>query len=630
MHGHVLGLDGLAVGHPAAAELLGVGGEDLGPGAPEGHADAVVLPLYRHEVAHRHQLPAVLGLPAEGDDALLVVVVGDPLEALPGEVDLPQLGPGQVEVVHRLEEGLGPLVLLVLEQAPLQFLLEVPLVLLGEFRAHELQLLAGVGHHVGDEGPHLVGLHLVVPWHFIEERALPVHHLVVRDGQDEVLGEGVEEGEGQGVVVPAAEVGVQGHVGEHVVHPAHVPLVVKAQAAQEGGLAHHGPGGGLLGDHHAVGGLGEGGLVQGLQEGHGLVVLLAPVLVGNPLPVPAVVVQVQHRGHRVHPQAVHVVLLQPEHGAGHQKALHLGPAVVEHQGAPLFVLSLSGVLILVAGGAVELGQARRVPGEVGGDPVHNHPDARLVAPVDEAHKVVGGAVPGGGGEIARHLVAPRGVEGVLRQGHELNMGKAHLFHVGDELVPQLLVREDAAVLVLPPRARVDLVDVHRLLVVGVLPLVLQPLLVVPLVALQVVPPGGGAGAGLGVAGVGIGLVGVLPLGGLDVKLVHLVGLELKVGVAFPDLVVDLLQGVLGLVPVAEIPHQRHLSGPGGPHPGHHAGLSVPGGLVHAHVLVRPAVLAASEQVKWDVFRLVFSGSHAGIHLGIHRFLAPFPSISGLY
>ena len=46
----------------------------------------------------------------------------------------------------------------------------------------------------------------------------------------------------------------------------------------------------------------------------------------------------------------------------------------------------------------------------------------------------------------------------------------------------------------------DLVDVHRLVVVGVLFFVVLPGLVLPLVALQLVPAGGGAGPGLGVAG----------------------------------------------------------------------------------------------------------------------------------
>ena len=245
-----------------------------------------------------------------------------------------------------------------------------------------------------------------------------------------------------------------------------------------------------------MGRLGKGGLVQGLQERHRLVIFLAAVLVGHPLAVPAVVVQVQHRGHRIHPQAVDVVFLKPVHRAGHQEALHLGLAVIEDQGAPLLVLPLAGVLILVARGPVEEGQARRVPGEMGGNPVHNDADALLVAAVHKAHKVPGLAIAGGGGKIADDLIAPRTIVRVLGQGHELNVGEAHVLHIGDELVPQLIVGKDAAVLIFPPRARMDLIDIHRLLIMGMLRLVLEPVIIVPVIAAQLHPAGGRAGPGL--------------------------------------------------------------------------------------------------------------------------------------
>ena len=184
------------------------------------------------------------------------------------------------------------------------------------------------------------------------------------------------------------------------------------------------------------------------------------------------------------------------------------------------------------------------------------------------------------------------------------MGKAHVFHIGDELIPQLVVGEHAAVGVFPPRARVDLIDVHRPLVVGVLLLIAQPVPIVPLVALQLHPAGGRAGPRLCVAGKGVCLVGVLALGGFDVELIQLVGLKDKVRVALPHRVVNFLQGILGLIPIAEIAHQGDLSGVGRPHPGHHARFALAGGLVQAQIFVRTAVFAAAEQVKRRVIRLL--------------------------
>ena len=52
------------------------------------------------------------------------------------------------------------------------------------------------------------------------------------------------------------------------------------------------------------------------------------------------------------------------------------------------MLSLSGVGVLVGGGAVEVIQAKGIPGEVGGNPVHNNPHAGLVELVNEVFQVI--------------------------------------------------------------------------------------------------------------------------------------------------------------------------------------------------------------------------------------------------
>ena len=94
----------------------------------------------------------------------------------------------------------------------------------------------------------------------------------------------------------------------------------------------------------------------------------------------------------------------------------LAAAIVEDVGAPVGVGPLAGVGVFVGGGAVELVETEGVTGEVGGDPVHDDADARLVKLVDEVFQVIGDAEAAGGGEVAGALVAPGGVQGVLGDG----------------------------------------------------------------------------------------------------------------------------------------------------------------------------------------------------------------------
>jgi hypothetical protein len=259
-------------------------------------------------------------------------------------------------------------------------------------------------------------------------------------------------------VVPPAVEGIGLPVVEGVVHPAHVPLVREAEAAVVDRLADAAPGRRLLGDgeHAGVDAVHQG--VEVLEEGDGLEVLVAAVHVGRPLAGPPGVVPVEHRGHGVDAQAVEVQLAQPEQGVGEEEGAHLGPAVVEHEGAPVRVLAPAGVAVLVERSAVEAGQAPLVAGEVGGHPVDDHPDAALVEVVDEPAEVVGVAEARGRREVPGDLVAPGGLEGVLGDGQQLDVGEPEVAHVVGQQGGQLPVGQEPAVGPAAPRPQVHLVD----------------------------------------------------------------------------------------------------------------------------------------------------------------------------
>ena len=118
-------------------------------------------------------------------------------------------------------------------------------------------------------------------------------------------------------------------------------------------------------------------LVELLEELDRLEVLVAAEDVGDPLAGLPRIVEVEHRGDGVDPEAVDVVALEPEQGVAEEEVLHLGPAVVEDLRAPVLVLAEPGVLVLVEVGAVEEAEAVEVLGEVAGDPVDQ--DAEAVA-----------------------------------------------------------------------------------------------------------------------------------------------------------------------------------------------------------------------------------------------------------
>ena len=133
-----------------------------------------------------------------------------------------------------------------------------------------------------------------------------------------------------------------------VVHPAQVPLVVKAQAAVLHGSGDFGIVGGVLGDQQG----GGVALLQALafMPFKNSSVVTVDAAVGVPLPV-------DQAGDCVHAQAVSVEHLQPVVGAGLDKAADLAAGVHEVAAAPLALAHGCGG-VLVQRGTVKFFQAR--------------------------------------------------------------------------------------------------------------------------------------------------------------------------------------------------------------------------------------------------------------------------------
>ena len=105
------------------------------------------------------------------------------------------------------------------------------------------------------------------------------------------------------------------------------------------------------------------GPVELLQEIDRFEILAAAVSIRRPLAVLARVVEIDHRGDRVHAQAVDVILLDPEQRIRDQEIAHFVAAVVEDLRAPLRVLAAPRIGVLVQVRAVELGEPVRVAAE---------------------------------------------------------------------------------------------------------------------------------------------------------------------------------------------------------------------------------------------------------------------------
>ncbi len=143
----------------------------------------------------------------------------------------------------------------------------------------------------------------LVARHLREQRTLAVHDFVVRDRQHELLGPRIHEREGDQRVVEPAVHGIERDVAQRVVHPAHVPLEVKAEPAEVRRLCHARKRRRLLGEGHGTRVIATDRRVQLAQEIDGFEIFATAEAVRNPLARVAAVIEIQHRGDCIHSQA---------------------------------------------------------------------------------------------------------------------------------------------------------------------------------------------------------------------------------------------------------------------------------------------------------------------------------------
>ncbi len=199
-----------------------------------------------------------------------------------------------------------------LQQVPVEARVVVPLPPLRDLAPHEEEFLPGVTVHIPIQEPEVRHLLPDVAGHLVEERAFAVDDLVVREREDEVFGERVDQAEGQRAVLVLAIDRVLGHVPQRVVHPPHVPLEAESQPPEVRRLGDARPARRFLGARQDPGMFLMAELVEFLEEVDRFEVLVAAEDVRHPFAGFARIVEIEHRRDRVDPQAVEVVTVQPE------------------------------------------------------------------------------------------------------------------------------------------------------------------------------------------------------------------------------------------------------------------------------------------------------------------------------
>ncbi len=268
-------------------------------------------------------------------------------------------------------------------------------------------------------------------------------------------------------------------------HPPHVPLHGEPQPSRVHRPRHPRVRSALFGHRHRPRHLVRL-LIELLQELDRLQVVIAAVFVRNPLARLPAVIQIEHRRHRVHPQSVDVILLQPEKRIRDQEIPHLVAPEVEHQRAPLLVLTFARVFMLVAGRPVKPRQPVRILRKMRRYPVDNYAQIVPVAHVHEVPELIRRPKTRRRRKEAHHLITPGTRVRMLHRRHQLQMREAKPLCVGNQPLHHLAVSQRPAFRRLHPRLQMHFVHRHRLLQPVRPPPPFHPLVIPPIVVVQTV------------------------------------------------------------------------------------------------------------------------------------------------
>ena len=101
--------------------------------------------------------------------------------------------------------------------------------------------------HISVEHSRLGKFCLICAVHFLQDRRLAVYHLIVRQRKEEAFALEVPHGEAQFVGRRTPETGIHLHVFQRIMHPSHIPFVVKAKSAILRAFCHMWKFGGVFG-----------------------------------------------------------------------------------------------------------------------------------------------------------------------------------------------------------------------------------------------------------------------------------------------------------------------------------------------------------------------------------------------
>jgi hypothetical protein len=158
--------------------------------------------------------------------------------------------------------------------------------------------------------------------------------------------------------------------------------------------------------------------------------LSSTILVGDPFPRLTHVIEIEHRGHRIHAQTIDMILAQPEQRIGDQEVAYLTTPVIKDQGTPFFMFTFTSIGIFIEMSAIKVTQRMSIFRKVSWNPIQKDTNPLLMHIINEILEIFRWTKATGWSIVARDLISPRAIKRILGNRHQFDMCKPQVFDIG--------------------------------------------------------------------------------------------------------------------------------------------------------------------------------------------------------
>ena len=158
-------------------------------------------------------------------------------------------------------------------------------------------------------------------------------------------------------------------------------------------------------------------------------IFIAAIDICNPFSIFLSIVQIEHRGNRIHAQSVYMKFPDPVQCVCNKEIFYFVFCQIKDSGSPIGMLTLSGIRIFKNTLSVKASQSMLIRTKVSRYPIQNDPDPVSMHQIDQVHEVFRCSIPCSRCIIAGHLVPPGSIKRMLGDPHQLDMRILHFLEI---------------------------------------------------------------------------------------------------------------------------------------------------------------------------------------------------------